>query len=183
MDWFEEMIKQQKIKKDFQDKMQLSTDYIDWLESFTNIHDSFATDSFLYEPDAITKEDDNNISLLDALFEVIEEYANDNYITPEKADFELFYYIKHNDIVYAIGVNVGQGGRIFCVREEEPKENAIDYKQLMSTVKLPSTVQAEAKLEELEELLERLIEENVPTEAISRTTDTVIQKVKARKSE
>ena len=90
------------------------------------------------------------------------------------------YSIEHNGIGYDIGVNYGQGTFFYCKRQEKPRKNSLEYKQLMSTVKLPSTVQAEFELEELKQYLEKLIEADVPVEAIRRATDTVIQKVKKR---
>ena len=176
-DWFEKQYEKEKIKKDFKDNIHLSTDYIDWLERFTNVYNIFATDDF-EENDSITEEDHKNVFLLEALFEEINDYSDENYITPELADSGMSYSIEHNGIGYDIGVNYGQGTFFYCKRQEKPRKNSLEYKQLMSTVKLPSTVQAEFELEELKQYLEKLIEADVPVEAIRRATDTVIQKVK-----
>ena len=51
----------------------------------------------------------------------------------------------------------------------------------MNKTKLPSTIKAEKKLKVLKELIEMLIDEDVPPEAIKQTTDTIIQKVKTKK--
>lgn len=170
-----------KKKKAFKDKLHLSTEYIDWIEKFTNKYECFATDSFLYEEDKLTADEKNKVYLLEALYEVIADFADNNYINPEKEDFEVFYNIEHNGIGYEIGFNYGQGVSFYCLRLEEPKKDAIEYESLMSGVKLPRTVRAEEKLEDLKELLEKLIEEDVPEEAIHQATDTVLQKVKAKK--
>lgn len=170
-----------KKKKEFKNNLHLSTEYIDWLEEFTNEYECFATDSFLYEEDKLTNEEKNKVYLLEALYEVIADFADNNFINPEKTDFELFYNIEHNGIGYKIGFNYGQGASFYCLRLEEPKKDAIEYESLMSGVKLPRTVRAEEKLEDLKELIEKLIEEDVPEEAIHQATDTVLQKVKTNK--
>ena len=179
--WLERQEKEYKKKQEFKKEMHLSTDYIDWIEKFTKENTIFATDSYLYDEDAVSEEEKENIFLLEALFEVITEYADNNYINPEKKDYEIDYYIKHNDIGYQIGMNYGQGVTFHCARLEEPREESIEYKKLMSGVKLPSTIQAEYKLEELKELIERLVEEDVPIEAIHQTADATIQKIKVNK--
>ena len=158
--WLERQEKEYLKKQEFKKKMHLSTKYIDWIEKFTKENTIFATDSYLYDEDAVSEEEKENIFLLEALFEVITEYADNNYINPEKKDYEIDYYIKHN---------------------EEPREESIEYRKLMSGVKLPSTIQAEYKLEELKELIERLVEEDVPIEAIHQTADATIQKIKVNK--
>ena len=180
-DWMAEQQEKFRKKEEFKNNLHLSTEYIDWLEEFTNEYECFATDSFLYEEDKLTEDEKNKVFLLEALFEVISDFADNNYINPEKTDYELFYNIEHNGIGYKIGFNYGQGASFYCLRLEEPNKDAIEYESLMSGVKLPRTVKAEEKLEGLKELLEKLIEEDVPVEAIHQATDTVLQKVKTNK--
>ena len=156
-----------KKRKEFKDKLHLSTEYIDWLEKFTEEHEVFATDTFLYDEDKV--------------IEVITEFADKNYISPKRDDFEMFYNIEYKGTGYEIGLNYGQGSSNYCVRQDEPEKDAISYENIMSGVKLPSTIQAESKLEELKELIEQLANDNVPVEAIHQATDTAIQKVKIKK--
>ena len=170
-----------KKRKEFKDKLHLSTEYIDWLEKFTEEHEVFATDTFLYDEDKVTEEEKENISLLPVLFEVITEFADKNYISPKRDDFEMFYNIEYKGTGYEIGLNYGQGSSNYCVRQDEPEKDAISYENIMSGVKLLSTIQAESKLEELKELIEQLANDNVPVEAIHQATDTAIQKVKIKK--
>ena len=179
-EWFEQYKKKQEEKNKFKDTLAYSTNYIDWLEKFTDVHGSFATDSFLYVPEVLSEEDKKNVALLEALYEVADEYADDNFIEATPTDFGNFYSIKHNGIGYFIGFDGGQGASFYCTRLEEPEKDALEYKHLMSGVKLPDTVIAEHKLEELTELIEKLYEENVPIEAIHQTTDTAIQKIKVK---
>ena len=168
-------------KKEFKEKLHTSTEYIDWLEEFTKKYKVFATDSFLYDEDKINEEEKENISLLEALFETIYEYADDNYIESKTNDYEVFFDLEHNGIGYQIGLNYGQGSAFYCLRKEEPEKDSIKFEQLMTGEKLPSTIITNMKLEELEKYIESLVEENVPVEAIHRKTDTVLQKVKVMK--
>ena len=167
-------------KKSLKREYLLSIGYIDWLEEFTDLYENFSTDLYIYEENS-TNEESNNVFLLETLFEVIAAYADENYITPGVRDCELFYNIKHNNIGYEIGFDYGQGSSFYCLRQEKPKETAIEYDTIMNKTKLPSTIKAEKKLKVLKELIEMLIDEDVPPEAIKQTTDTIIQKVKTKK--
>ena len=179
--WFEELQKRAREKYDFKENMIFSTDYIDWLESFTDEHGSFSTETFLDNPRELSQIDKKNIRLLEALYEVTDEYADNNFITPTFTDFGNFYSIKHNDVGYFIGFDSGQETIFYCTRLDAPEKDALEYKHLMSGVKLPSTVQAEDKLEELSKMIESLCDHGVPAEAIHQTTDATLQKVKVRK--
>ena len=181
---YEEMAKEYedyKRKQEFKDNLHLSTDYIDWMEEFTKSYKVFATDSFLYDKDKIEDKDKKNIELLEGLFEAIAEFADKNYITPKRSDYQIYYLLKHNNIGYKIGMDYGQGASFYCDRLDKPEKDSIEYKNIMSGVKLPKTIQAEYKLEELKNYIERLVEEDVPVEAIHRATDAVIQKVKVKR--
>lgn len=175
-----EQEKRYKEKKEFKNNLHFSTEYMDWLENFTNDHNVFSTDSFIYEPDSISEEDQLNVCFLEALFEEINDYSDENFINPYNTNYGQYYSIKHNGIGYDIEVDFGQGTCFYCNRLEEPRNNSLDYKHIMSSVKLPSTIRAEYKLEELTKYIEKLIEEDVPVEAIQRTTEDAIQKVKVK---
>lgn len=165
-------------KKEFKEKLHTSTEYIDWLEEFTNKYKVFATDSFLYDKDKISKEELEKVNFLESLFEVIYEYADENYIEAKKNNYELYFDIEHNGIGYEIGLNYGQGSAFYCVRQEEPSKDSIKFSQLISGEILPSTIITNMKLEDLEKYIETLVEENVPVEAIENTTKKVFKKVK-----
>jgi len=179
-EWFEQYMKVKEEKNKFKDTLAYSTNYIDWLEKFTEEHGSFATDSFLYKPDVLSEEDKKNVALIEALYEVTDEYADDNFIESTPTDFGNFYSIQHNGVGYFIGFDGGQGASFYCTRLEEPEKDALEYKHLMSGVKLPKTVLVEHKLEALAELIERLYEEDVPVEAIHQKADSTIQKIKVK---
>ena len=178
-DFFEKLMESRKHKKEFVEKMSYSTEYIDWLESFTEKHGSFSTDSFLYG-DELSEEEKVNVQDVQILYEEIQDYCDSNYIVPTIADFGAFYSIKHNGIGYFIGIDTGQGTSFYCTRLDEPEEDALEFKHVMSSVKLPKTIRDEYLLEELSELIECLYDKGVSVQAISETTENAIQKVKTK---
>ena len=178
--FIEKMRASRKHKEEFIDQMTYTTDYIDWLERFTAEHGSFSTDSFLYD-DTLSEEDRVNVSDVQLLYEEVERYCEDNFLVPTKVDYGVFYSIKHNGVGYFIGVDVGQGTSFYCTRLDEPEKDALEYKHLMSGVKLPKTVRIEHRLEELADLIEQLSNDDVPEEAIHQTADAALQKIRVRK--
>ena len=165
-------------KENFKDNIAFSTFYIEWLEQFTEKHKSFSTDSFIYDENSLTKEEKDNVELIEALYEIIDEYADNNYIKPKTTDFGNYYTIGYNNNSYIIGVDGGQGTSFYCERLDEYKKNSLEYKHLMGGVKLPSTLLIDQKLDELVQLIERLNREEIPLEAIHQKADTVLQKLK-----
>ena len=172
--------KKMRKKRFFRDELTYSTKYIDWLESFTEKNGSFSTDTFLYHPEKITETDAKNVENIETLFEAIQEYSDDNYIFPTKVDYGCFYSIQHNGVGYFIGVDYGQGTSFYCVRLDEPEEDALEYKHVMSTVKLPRTIQIDDKLDKLSSLLETL-EEEIPLEILSSSVENTFKKIKSKR--
>ena len=66
------------------------------MEHFTASHGSFSTETFLYDAELLTPEDKINVERLEALFEEIYDYAEDNYIPLKEASYGVFYSIQHN---------------------------------------------------------------------------------------
>lgn len=182
-DVIEQLIADMKKKEEFRDNITYSTDYIDWLEQFTAKNGSFANDSFLYDSKDLTEEDMKRVDEIELFFEVIHDYAEANFIYPKKVDFGAYYSIQHNGIGYNIGMDHGQGGSFYCTRLEKPVEGSLEFKHVMSSVKLPETILAEFQLEQLVALIEKLNSESVPITAIQQTVEHTIQKIKKRNEE
>ena len=179
--WNDLQIKMQKIKNDFKDNLHLSTEYVDWLENFSKGKKIITTDDYKHDEESLKEKDNLNVYLLEALFELIDDYSEANFIEPIVTKYGQYYKIKHNGIGYEIGIDVGQGTYFYCQRQEQADDDSLEYKKLMSSVKLPSTIIVETKLEELTNYIEQLIEDDVPLNAIKNTTDNVIKKVKVKK--
>lgn len=177
----ERYIKRNKRREEFQEKMVYSTEYMDWLEKFSSREpfNNFTTKTFTYSDlDIITKEEQEKVEDLEFLFEAINEYATENYIYPHKEEYGFYYIINYNDNSYKIGIDNGQATRFYVVRLSNKEEDALDYRHVMSSVKLPRTLIIDYKLEELSNLIKRLNEDNVPIEAIEDKTNEIFQKIK-----
>lgn len=173
-------LEQLKEKRKFKEELSMCTSYMDWLDNFTKKHGSFSTNSVLCKEDEITKEEMRNINNLEGLYEVIDEYATGNYIDPTKCYDGNFYSIQHNGVGYFIGIDYEQENSFYCTRLEEPEENSLEYKSIMSGVKLPKTILSEYKLEELSNLIEQLYTDGVGLNAITSTAENTIQKIKLK---
>ncbi len=180
--YFEQLEEKRKIKEEFKEKLAYSTEYIDWLDKFLDDHGSFSTNTFKYHTsEQISDEDRERVDLLEAFFEATAEYCDDNYISPIKTSFGGYYSLSYNGNGYYLGVDTGQGTSFYCAKLKEPEKNSLEYKHIMSGVKLPRTIQIDHKLERLVELIEELDQEDVPVEAIHQKTDTALQKIRVKR--
>ena len=178
--FFDDLLENRKHRKEFVEKLMFSSEYIDWLESFTNEKGSFSTNSFLDGEGDLTNQDKANVQDIQILFEETQEYCDENYLMPTKTDYGSFYSIQHNGVGYFIGFDSSQGASFYCTRLDEPEEDALEFKYIISGVKLPKTVRDEYRLEELSELMEKLFDEGVSIGAITNTTENTLNKIKIK---
>ena len=179
----EKMMEKAKQKIDFRDSLRANTDYIDWLVNFTNMGGGFDTSVLTYDGSKFNGIDKKNIENIETLYEVINEFAEKNYLVPHLVEFGNYYSIKYNDIGFYVGVDFGQGTSFYCTRLDEVEKDAIDYKVLVHNTKLPETESKEKKLEELSEMIIGLLtEDNVPGEVIEKKIYESFQKVKSNKN-
>lgn len=153
-----------------------NTDYINWISEYTEKHGGFSDQTRFHDKSNLSIEIQNNIDKLIYFFEGIREYAEENYIYP-KNDNGIYYVITYNDINFEIGVNVGQGTICFCTRSTK-KDNTIDFNDILKNKRSERTEFINNKLIELQNYLDSLISENIPVEALTETTQKVLQKVK-----
>jgi len=91
-------IKQEKIRKI---KELLNNDnYFNWLNEFTNTMTIFL-EGIDYD---ISKEDNDNIKLVDVLFDLVNRYAKNNNIKLTAFKNGTYYVIQNSNIYYQIGV-------------------------------------------------------------------------------
>lgn len=180
-DFFGRMRQREEHKKAFRQSLSYSFDYIEWLEQFTSKYPSFSTETFLFDGKKLTEHDKENVSHLEEFFEEIYDYAQANYISPQKLTYGTFYKIKHHGIGYSIGIDYGQGCCFYCERFDNPGDDVLDYKRVMSSVKLPNTIAWDSMLDDLVSLIEKLDEEEVPIDVIEKVTKQTIQKIKTKK--
>lgn len=178
-DVVERIFERNQKKKMFFETLLYSTDYIDWLGDFTHHVSSFTSDC---EDESISLEDQRKIENLEFFFEAIQEYASENYIYPHLIDNGEYYAIQYHGVGYHVGIDYGQGSYFYCTRVSKVEEDALEFKHLMSSVKLPQTLLFECKLEELQNMICRMHEEDsVPLEAIRFSVEDTIQKIKNKK--
>lgn len=154
----EKYIEKEKKLKKRKEKILESDEYINWLEKYTEKRNKITSD----------ESNDENIESLEALYLVIEDYAEENYIFPYKTTFGNYYTFKHNDKKYNIGYMSGQEVFFYCERTEE--ENKIDFKDVLEGKKQPSAELIKLKLNKLNLLINELSltfpEENLVREVI-----------------
>jgi len=153
-----------------------NTYYINWLSEYTEKYGGFSDQSRFHDKTNLPKEIESNINKLIYFLEGIVKYAEENYIYP-KNDNGIYYIITYNNINYEIGFNIGQSIICFCTRSTK-KDNAIDFNDILNNNKPERTEIIDNKLIELQSYLNSLINENIPLEALTETTQKVLQKVK-----
>ncbi len=158
----------------FREELRSSTNYIRFLEDFTERNGSFSTTTFSSESKRISQEEREKIENLGILFDCIQEYSDANYRLPTKVDCGEYYAIQHNGIGYLIGVDYEGEKNYYCVRLEEPEEDSLDYEFVMSTVKLPKTIEIDDKMDQLFSFIEAL--GDVPMIAVEHTIAKIHEK-------
>lgn len=159
----ERYIEKEKINKKRKEKILESEDYISWLEEYTQKNNKFSNDE--------SKEE--NVQSLEALYLVIEEYAEENYIFPYKTTFGYYYTVTYNNTNYNIGYNAGQGVYFYCEKTNEKSQ--INFKDILEGKKQPSEELIKLKLNKLNLLINEL-SLTLPEEYLKREVSKVYQK-------
>ena len=96
----------EKIRKINEQKKEIlsSPDYMLWLKDFTTREGDFCDGDWSYFPSDIDYTDKKQVEKLELLYEIIESYANENYIYPKISDISYYFRLKYEDIGYKIGV-------------------------------------------------------------------------------
>lgn len=154
----EKYIEKEKKLKQRKEKILESEEYINWLEKYTESKNKITSDE---------------LESLEALYLVIEDYAEENYIFPSKTTFGSYYTVKHNDKKYNIGYMAGQEVFFYCEKTEE--ENIIDFKDVLEGKKQPKAELIKLKLKKLNLLVNEL-SLTFPEESLVREVKKVYQK-------
>ena len=169
-----------KLKK--KEKIKTNSDSISWLEKYTDKYPRFTDDEFLFEKKVKNVNDKENVEDLGLLFEVINEYANNNYLYAIKdSGYAGHYNIKYHNIGYEIGCMVGQGTLFFCGRTEYIDDNFIDFEDILLNKKQPHVDDIGKKLEGLQTIIATYYNQGVPIEAIETSLKEVIKDIHTEK--
>jgi len=180
MDIVERLARSQKITEE----IVQTDDYINWLENFTIKNKAFSDDTWLYFPDRISEEDNEQVSKLSNFYEAIENYASANFIYPTPDEFGNHYRVSNNNIGYDIGIMMGQGALFWVSREKITKKNQnsfIDFELIRTNKKTDREDMIRSKLDSLDNFIIDLANEDVPVEAIAKTANRRLQLLMEKK--
>lgn len=165
-------------KEDRLKKMSSNPEYILWLNKFTESHPEFSDEDFVYFPEKISEYDNNYVCDLGLFFEVVDRYAEKNYICALPCDFGKYYPVRYGDYGYHIGCLVGQGVVCFCHKVEVVDKNSfIDFDDIMQNKKQPYVDEINSKLLDLKYRIRELYNSGIPVETIKATTDELINEL------
>ena len=183
-DWMKEYIRQETIRSQIQKELMSNTEYIKWLDAFTQDKDGFSDDDWLYFPEKIEESDKKNVEKLNIFYEGIDDYAKKNYIRKSTSDFSGFYNIKLDDLSFEIGMIRGQGVFFYCKRIDiNDEKEFIDFNDIMFNRKLERADEIAKDLEALSNMIISIYEKGAPVDAIMNTLDSALKEVKSKNDE
>lgn len=158
-------------EKEKAEKQTISNyDYISWLEKFTQIHEGFASDSWLYKKEELSAQDYANVEKLYLFLNAISNYCRNFHINiegTEKFEFESVH-IKHNNVGYQLGLVIGQGSYVY-VRREKPHDDAICFDNIMNNIVPEEFKTKEELLQKFEKIVSAMKEADIPSEVVINT--------------
>lgn len=161
-----------------------NTNYLKWLERFTIEHSFFTINDWIYLPDAISKDDSEQVDNLCYLYDGIKRYAIKNYVYPIKYGSGGYYRIKLDNIGYEIGMFVGQGTSFFCARVALDNDlDYIDFNDIMNNKMLDNVDFIKQKLDNFSNMVLELYEKGIPVDAIVNTFDNTLTRIKEDEKE
>lgn len=164
------------VKKEINEKTIIDSDeYINWLEKYTLKHPKFAHDDFIFSIKSKDEDTQDKIYNIKFLYQAIEKYADNNYIMATKTNCGQYYSIVHNNVGYNIGVMIGEETLYYCARTEK-NNNYINFKDIQSSKTISSAELINKKMEEINNIIDIMLENNIPSETISQVTEKTIQK-------
>ena len=177
--FIDEFLEKEKINNKKFNIMKSNTEYLIWLEKFTNKYPNFSDEDWLYHPEKISEEDLKNVNDLNILYEIIECYATENYIYPTKYKFGNSYKIKLDNKGYEIGELCGQGTIYFCNKINVENElDFIDYNNIINNIKINNEKHIKKTLKSLSKHIESVNKKRISLEEISITCNKPINKIK-----
>ena len=180
--WVDEYIAKERSKRAIIKGMVSNTEYVEWLYQFTQDKDSFSDNEWLYFPEKISQSDRKNVEKLSLFYEIIEEYAEENYIYPTPCDFGNFYRVKSNDFGFEIGVLIGQGTVFFFNKSSLENDKVfIDFHDVITGKKQNNVDTINDALNSLSDTIKSAYDSGVPIEAIEGIFDKTIKSIKEDK--
>ena len=173
------------IKENKMKNMLSNTNYIEWLIEFTKKYESFTDNSWLYNPEELSENDFNSVSDLNLLYEIIDHYAEKNYIYPMPCNFGNYYKIKFNNIAFEIGLIAGQGVVNFCNKIELNNDISlefIDYNDIINNKEYAHVQNINRYLSCIERKIMSAYYNGVPAEALKNALKKTIEEIKLKEN-
>lgn len=181
--WFNSYLINQKEKEKNIKTMMSNTDYLFWLDRFTQDKEVFYDDQWLYFSDKINDSDKKNVEKLKLFYEGIDEYANKNYIYPISWDYGNYYKIKLDNLGFKIGLTYGQGISFSCERVfVDNEQEFIDFNDIITDKKKNNVDEFDIKLNTLADYIKNIYEQGVPGQAIVSTLINAISYIETKEN-
>ena len=162
-------------KKNFEEqkeKLLKNNDYMNWLENFTNRYPSFYEYDWVLE--GCSEEDIQNIQNIDVLYEVIEDYAVENYFKTTLENKGAFYLIKCNDVGYKVGMQFGNS-KFYCERTEVTEE-AINFGFIQTNTKHRRSYFIDTQFYYITDAINKLMELGMDLDSIEEQLQITVHK-------
>ena len=166
----EEIIKDEKKRKERIINLVSNTNYIEWLIEFTEDKEGFSDDDWNYAIEKLDDATQEKVNDLQLFFEGIKRYARKNYINSSISSLGECYQIRIGDIGFEIGYLSGQGTKFYCRRIPlEKMENDINFMDIVNNKKQDNVEYIEKSLRKLSNVFIELYNNGVPVEAMMET--------------
>lgn len=148
-------------------------DYIIWLENYTKKHPTFTSDEYLFSSKKMPDIDKKNTESLGTLYELIKNYATENFILPQADQLGYHYQITYNGNSYKIGYMQGHEFFYYCTATTPNKENTIDFNDILENKRQFKTEMINLKLQKIAILTGELkiagLEESFVLDTVTKT--------------
>ncbi len=176
--FIKEYIEKENVKSEKIKILMSNTNYLEWLNQFTQDKEGFSDNDWLYFPEQISDSDKENVEKLCLFYEGINGYADSNHIYPLQSYFGNFYRIRLDKIGFEIGILIGQETVFFCNKVAvENEQEFIDFNDIMTGKKQEQVDKINANLESLSNMALTAYESGVPIESITYTLENTINKI------
>lgn len=177
--WFDEYFNQMKLQASKMKKIMSSTDYIEWLDRFTQNIGGFSDDNWLYCPEKIDDEDRKKVENLGLFYEGIREYAKRQFINPTPCKHGDYFKIRLNDVGFEISMLGDQRNIVyFCKRVSiTDEEEFIDFNDILINKNQDQTDQIKESLISLSNMIKDVYKSGVPIDSITDTFENTIEEI------
>ena len=168
------MIENEKNEQIIRQNILNNSQYMDWLFEFTERYPAFSDCDWLYNQNAISKEDQSNIDELCVLFSIIHDYAYRNYLPSFGNGYFEYYSIVDHNVGYNIGKNLIMMGPIYGCERSEINNDFICFDDIRNNYIKEETIKKDILLSNFEQTIENLYKSGIPLDRIKETVNNYI---------